>query len=224
MKKKVMVSKNLIKICICLLIIISLMFYFVSMLESRLPVEFRNLPEGETIDRSLYEYVGKDWILTGVPNRKAKGSSSIYLYDNDTSAIFFANQPKYDDRSATTYYHRKDDILPKPYDETAKYVITLTNHEIGDRSSITFKDDLADEFRLFIEKCIVDSKNIIELDKLPNMAWIDIYHKDYPAYNSFASFGIVSGKLVMDTQNNFENHIYYELPDDLSDKIKELIL
>jgi len=218
MKKKSKISKNLIKNCIGLIIIVSLILSILSALNARYPDEFKNLPEGEIIDETLYENMGKDWIPTGTPNRRAKESDEIFLYDNDPNAIFFAKQPKLDDRTATAFYHKKSDVLPKPYDEGAIVVLSPSNGP-----NITLKDELANEFKSFIEKCGASSENAINVNERKRFVSVDIYHKDYPAYHRYATIFISSKKLMLNTFETSYHYSYYELPDNLSEQIKQLM-
>jgi len=219
-------KKMVIKIVTYLLIffiacIIVIVCHLIWTLNYRLPDEFRNLPEGEDIiDKSQYEYISNEWILSGTPSRRAKGSKTIYLYNNDPNAIFFANQPQFDDAAGTSYYHKKNDIFPKPYDETATIVLVTDS-----KDDIMVEKELGIEFKEFIKEFLVDSKNVILLNSKIEYtkAKIKIYHKNYPAYHNFASIDVLSEKLVMLSNSDSQKMIYYELPDSLSEQINSLI-
>jgi len=221
MKNKINISRRTIDDCLLILLGICVIAIAWSSVLQRLPDEFKNLPEGEDIiDISQYEYISHEWIPSGIPNRRAKGSKTRYLYNNDPNAIFFANQPQFDDKAGTSYYHKKDDIFPKPYEETSTIILTISG-----KADITIEGELAIEFKKFIEECIVDSKNIIIVSsklEYPTKADIKIYHKYYPAYHKFAYIVITSNKILMVQYMN-NNYIYYKLSDNLSEQIKTLI-
>jgi len=218
MKNKIVITEKTIIIFLIALATISMYIMMLTTINSILPDEFKNLPEGEDIiDISQYENVNKEWIPSGVPNRRAKGSKTKYLYDNDPNAIFFANQPQHDNAAGTVYYHKKDDILPKSYEETALIILTISG-----KTDIKIEGELAIEFKEFIKDCLVKYKNTININKLFDKAKIKIYHKDYPAYHNFATIGISLNSLIMSRRID-NDYIYYKLLDSLSKQIKILI-
>ena len=151
---------------------------------------------------------------------KIKGNKKILLYDNDLNNIFFTNKLSWlDDFSETVIYHKKDDILPKPYDDNAKIIL-----EIDSKKEVIVSEELLSELKTFIKQCLIEPDKILKKERMNRgLATIKIIYEGYPAWQYFAWFGTYDGKVIMLPMTSSDKYVYFVLPDNLSKQIKQLI-
>jgi len=149
---------------------------------------------------------------------KETGNEDIQLYDNDPQFIFFTGTSEFSGPNDGVF-HKREDILPNPYDEHAEIVLIIDK-----KADIEIEEELLNEFKQFIEKCLANSSTISRARGMDSsIGNIRVFYKGYPAYQHFGYLGISGDKMIMLPATSSDKYVYYVLPESLSDQIKELI-
>ncbi|MFQ8600609.1 MAG: hypothetical protein ACLSAP_08535 [Oscillospiraceae bacterium] len=115
----------------------------------------------------------------------------------------------------------KDDILPKPYTNLSEIVL-----EIKGNNTVVIQGDLVNEFEEFFKECLLDFNSLTkESPRQAEIASINLYFREYPAYYCFGDIGISkSGKaclLSYDIPGVSSSAEYITFPDDISEYLLE---
>jgi len=202
-----------------------------------------NDSDGELIiyyDNEVYERI-YNWYPTGNINKKSKAwvgytsefselkdpqtNDKIHLYDNDPNNLFVIKNYKswfYDEK----VFHKKSDNLPKVYSEDAIIVLSVFTDEnnYNKRKEITLQLKISSELKQFIKQIIVDPTYIDLESRETELAIINIYFNNYPAYNVLCGMDLSkSGNIILYLGNTNNYTGYYVVPKILSEQLKTLI-